>query len=255
MKKRTMVLGGLIAAVAITGYSVSGTYAKYISESTVDGTARVAKWFTNDEKQITLFGTDYKADGTVKTATDTDAAVISSSDGNNVVGPGAHGEYMFQLTGIPEVNYRLSVNIGTPTNPFKVKVTDTTDQGNLNGKPEFNTTSNEYSPIMFSLSKCTDATTCGTSLLTDGTIGDLADKLKEIYVGTGNTQKDYKAKEALGDLGAMYKISWRWDFHETDTLASKYDTKLAQLSETLSGAEIALNISIKAEQINTAVTP
>ena len=35
MKKRNIILGSLIAAVAITSYSVSGTYAKYTDRKSV----------------------------------------------------------------------------------------------------------------------------------------------------------------------------------------------------------------------------
>ena len=44
MKKRTMAVGGLLMAVAMTSYSVAGTYAKYTSKIDLTDDARVAKW-------------------------------------------------------------------------------------------------------------------------------------------------------------------------------------------------------------------
>lgn len=56
MKKKTMVLGGLIAAVAITGYSVSSTYARYVSQVGGGDSAQVAKWDVTSTDSMTLFG-------------------------------------------------------------------------------------------------------------------------------------------------------------------------------------------------------
>ena len=44
MKKRTMAVGGLLLAVAMTSYSVAGTYAKYTSKIDLADEARIAKW-------------------------------------------------------------------------------------------------------------------------------------------------------------------------------------------------------------------
>ena len=56
MKKKIAVLGTLLMAVVITGYSVSGTYAKYVSEIDIEDEARVAKWKIgmNEESMETL---------------------------------------------------------------------------------------------------------------------------------------------------------------------------------------------------------
>lgn len=56
MKKKTMVLGGLIAAVAITGYSVAGTYARYVTKVGGGEIATVAKWDVTTNGTMTLFG-------------------------------------------------------------------------------------------------------------------------------------------------------------------------------------------------------
>ena len=44
MKKKMIALFALFAAVAVTASSVSGTYAKYVTEATGSDEARVAKW-------------------------------------------------------------------------------------------------------------------------------------------------------------------------------------------------------------------
>lgn len=103
MKKRTMVLGGLIAAVAITGYSVAGTYAKYISESTTTDSARIAQWHLNSLNDIDLFAASYS---------DTDANA-TSLEGDKIIAPGTSGEYTFTLSGTFETEYTLALEVLT----------------------------------------------------------------------------------------------------------------------------------------------
>lgn len=53
MKKKMTVLGVLLMVVAITSYSVGGTYAKYISAFDAADEARVAKWTVDFEEDST----------------------------------------------------------------------------------------------------------------------------------------------------------------------------------------------------------
>lgn len=130
MKKRNMILGGLLVAVAITSYAVSGTYAKYTSKVDVTDTARVAKWGMG-EHTVDLFTNSYKntaganvvasntcktnasgdpvdADGNVVTGTPEE--ILAGCVKEDVVAPGTAGFYAFDLSKFaPETNYIIDV--------------------------------------------------------------------------------------------------------------------------------------------------
>ena len=92
---KMFAIAALLVAVAVTSYSVSGTYAKYTTNTTTSDSARVAKWGIGMVNQVDLFKSDY-----------TD---VKSDD--KVVAPGTQGEYTFTLTGAPETNYTLDVDV------------------------------------------------------------------------------------------------------------------------------------------------
>ena len=54
MNKKLLGVGALALAVALTSASVSGTYAKYISESKASDSARIAKWNIDFSKNTTF---------------------------------------------------------------------------------------------------------------------------------------------------------------------------------------------------------
>lgn len=275
MKKRTMVLGGLIAAVAITGYSVSGTYAKYISEVGVTDQARVAQWFLNEENDAALFGEMYGADGKIVEAAS--SAIVKSSINNtisNVIAPGTKGEYAFKLSGTSEVNYELS-SVISANNTVKYPVTNTDDISGLSSKNLLDAT-NCYSPLRFKLYEGENSAS-GT-LVTLAEVNGRTDTLEavvkylgdEVY-GASGTVKKYEAGAAA--LKA-YTITWEWAYtnipeekHNTMNgqllngpaieeakLISKYDTKLAQAAVTdSSNYTVSLSAKITAQQIDDEV--
>lgn len=103
--KKMTILAVLLIAVAVTAYSVSGTYAKYTTTKESTDSARVAKWGIGVENEIDLFAASYTG--------------VQSADGANVVAPGTKGEYTFALTGAPETNYTLVVEAtGTESAPI-----------------------------------------------------------------------------------------------------------------------------------------
>lgn len=130
MKKRNMILGGLLVAVAITSYAVSGTYAKYTSKVDVTDTARVAKWGMG-EHTVDLFTNSYKntaganvvasnkcklvngnpVDAAGNAITDkTGAELLAACVKEDVVAPGTAGFYAFDLSKFaPETNYIIDV--------------------------------------------------------------------------------------------------------------------------------------------------
>lgn len=104
MKKKIAMLAVLVMAVIASAYSVSGTYAKYITTKTVSDSARVAKWQIGELTTMDLFKESYLSD-----------AVKSSVNGEDIVAPGTSGSYTFQVTGSVETNYRLNLEVTTAT--------------------------------------------------------------------------------------------------------------------------------------------
>lgn len=95
---KMLAIAALLVAVAVTSYSVSGTYAKYTTSKTYTDSARVAKWGIGMTNEVDLFYSNYTD---VKSANGTDA----------VVAPGTQGNYTFALTGTPETDYTLDVTV------------------------------------------------------------------------------------------------------------------------------------------------
>lgn len=123
MKKKTMAFGGLLMAVAMTGYSVSGTYAKYISQVDLVDEARVAKWELNATDKnnnkigetIDLFASSYTNDGKTYVSS---LNCSTTGEGENaktvcdkVVAPGTKGDYTAKLTGKMETRFQLGFDL------------------------------------------------------------------------------------------------------------------------------------------------
>ena len=56
---KMLAIAALLVAVAVTSYSVSGTYAKYTTSKTYADSARVAKWGIGMTNEVDLFYSDY----------------------------------------------------------------------------------------------------------------------------------------------------------------------------------------------------
>lgn len=106
MKKKMTILGGLLLAVVVTGYSVSGTYAKYIDTNSISDSATVVAFTASEDVTMNLFGGDE-------------------------IQPGSHGSYTltFGVAGETGFNYSLAVDetVGTGS----VNTVTTTDYNPL----------------------------------------------------------------------------------------------------------------------------
>ena len=225
MKKKMIALVVLVFAVAITSYSVSGTYAKYTTTGQITNKARVAKWGINlstfNQTKIDLFKDSYNKNA------------IKSSGGTEdlVIAPGASGYYHFDLsvTGTPEVAYDLVV---------AATVTDNTTNG-----------------LKFLLKQEGSATTEGfdysSQCTQDKTAFETA--LKNLS-GDASGTKHYNANEAPFGGNNGYTIYWTWPFdnvNDTNDTTDGNNTDLTNAGST--GAEIIL--SITATQAKTAPSP
>ena len=103
MKRKLTIIFCLVMITLISLFSVSGTYAKYISSIDASDEARVAKWGMNITRDVDLFSDSYLNDDGVE--------VVKSKNGDNVVAPGTSGEYTFTITGVPETNYTLNLEV------------------------------------------------------------------------------------------------------------------------------------------------
>lgn len=207
MKKKTMAFGGLLMAVAVTAYSVCGTYAKYVSSMDFADEARVAKWDfklvgeeTTGNYDINLFQDSYVIEGTENTK------VVSSEPGVKVVAPGTFGKYDFNIQGTAETNYTVDISDVVVENTIK---TDT------------------YNPIKFSMD--------GNTWMTDE---ELAEALTNSVA-----DKVYPANYVL-DL--PYSIQWKWDFEtEVDGMTREeidaLDTELARKQGTV---KVSLKLTV-----------
>lgn len=131
MKKNKMmrVASFLLVAVLLSTSIISGTFAKYVTADEVKDNARVAKFGVVVAGTGYLFGTDYNkaennhpldtwstgddADGGKKDPSDAATLTVETSNGDKLVAPGTKNEegVTFSVTGTPEVDVRVSVNV------------------------------------------------------------------------------------------------------------------------------------------------
>ena len=126
MKKKIAMLAVLVMAVIASAYSVSGTYAKYTTTSTGTDSAIVAKWGINATTNVDVFKASY-SEG------EPSYVDVVSGDSTDVVAPGTKGSFNYQLSGTPEVNYTINVDLtGSEDNTGRIVWSlDGSEVGNL----------------------------------------------------------------------------------------------------------------------------
>lgn len=147
MRKNRMMraASALLVAVLLTTSTISGTFAKYVTQDSAEDTARVAKWGVELQVIGNLFGEDYvdaiAPDGTAAV----ELAVMSDTDDVDVVAPGTKNDegFTFSINGKPEVSGRVRVetlqiqNIFLAPNDYGVMVKVKEDLINGNNIAEF----------------------------------------------------------------------------------------------------------------------
>ncbi len=193
MNKKVMVLGGLVMAVVLTGYSVVGTYAKYTEKASVSDQATVAKW-------------DVSFNTSVKSLFDT---TKNNATVSNRVAPGGSDSAVWTLTGnngASEVKVVYTVSM-TAKNTVSLEITEEQYNTLVNaGLDEVVYTDADkyyYSPIVFTvnnekynaLSAVETKVVSGSSLSIDW---KWAYEAKDITVKEGTTATDdQKAAAAI----------------------------------------------------------
>lgn len=118
-KNKMMRLASVLLVITmLTTCTISGTFAKYVTQDSADDTARVAKWGIEVLASGNLFGTDYAENDGSATADTIVAATstsVSSSDTKDIVAPGTKNTegFTLKLTGEPEVAYELTAKTGS----------------------------------------------------------------------------------------------------------------------------------------------
>ena len=119
MKKKLSILAVLLLAVAISAYSVGGTYAKYTTTANVTGSAPVAKWAFEVTANGEAVGTENFDLSTTIYDTNGDAAETDVAEG--YIAPGTYGSFDVELDGTgTQVSYTYGVTFtlgdAVPTN-------------------------------------------------------------------------------------------------------------------------------------------
>lgn len=234
MKKNRMMrlASTLLVAVLITTSTISGTYAKYVTEDSAGDAARVAKFGVVVSADGTLFSETYvdKAHGNVPGASDLTVESIGGV-GDKVVAPGTKNDtgMTFKVTGTPEVKVKVTVkitdNADAPIKDVFLKAGDYPDMTTGDVVP-FNFTGDDYYPIVYTLKNGT-----GDILATGNlaTIADYLDDLTDVY--PANTNLDTVLG---GNADGTYKLTWEWAFGTEEegviNLVDKKDTVLGDLA-------------------------
>ena len=214
MKKRTMAVGGLLMAVAMTSYSVAGTYAKYTSSIDLTDEARVAKWELTAKKNcrfdtttgegdryicdiaedLDLFANSYSLDS----ASDGKKVYVQSFDGDNVVAPGTSGIFEAKFGGAMEVRHDFQVNFDTDN---EIAVYYKFEDGKLFASKTAVEGYKKYSPIIYTI-----------HIYGNGVDNTITGNLDQIKSGLADWNKDTVNNNiAPGRLGMTVDISWKWD--------------------------------------------
>ena len=220
MKKNKMmrIASVLLVAVILTTCAISGTFAKYVTETPASDSARVAKFGVTVTGTANTFKETYAKDDTSVTLIGN--SVVSTED---VVAPGTSGSMAaFTLTGTPEVAVRVEF------------------AGTLElGDKWVDSASAYYCPIEVTVG---DTTFKGT----DYTSVDLFATAVNDKIATFS--KDYEANTDLTTIGAdAPEISWAWAFEGNDDAK---DTYLGDQAAADNAATISLEVTATVTQID-----
>ncbi len=117
MRKNKMMraASALLVAVLLTTSTISGTFAKYVTETKASDAARVAKWGVELQVVGNLYGDSYGTENKIVHNDDKTVAVQSNNtthaeDGDDIVAPGTKNDtgFTFSLKGTPEVDGKIT---------------------------------------------------------------------------------------------------------------------------------------------------
>ena len=249
MKKNKMMrlASGLLVAVLITTSTISGTFAKYVTEDMAQDDARVAKFGVVVTADGYLFDDTYKkATANIPGDDGDDAAALSVvsnttildpsyTKGANVVAPGTKNEdgIKFAIKGKPEVD--VEVDIAASGLDIYLKKGTYPDMTTGDLASFTNDIDPYYYPVVFTLTQ-TKYDVNGVPLpatTTTGTLADIATALDQTV--------NYDANTDLATIYGDYELTWEWAFEDPSNLVEvdQNDTLLGGLAaDKLDGTTI-----------------
>lgn len=263
MKKNTMmrVASALLVAVLLSTCAISGTFAKYVTESSGIDSARVAKWGVTAHVKGSLFEDSYQDAPTTFTQNETGRDItVQAAQSTDLVAPGTKNEegMTFVLTGTPEVDVNVAIAVtnadetgapvdvvlpaGTYTDYTKVTGTD------ASGNPTYGTftLAKDYHPLVFTL-------TSGEYKVT-GTLSDIEKALEDLSKIYDTNTDLSKIATANGKTGnGTYTLTWDWAFENEGK--NPADTYLGNVAAELivdasAVTNVSFGIKITATQID-----
>ena len=245
-KNRMMRLASiLMIAVLMTTCTISGTFAKYVTEGSASDDARVAKWGVEITTDGVLFGEQYKNEIVAADDTNLTVQVYNYSDAtvDNVVAPGTENStgLTFTLTGKPEVDVNVAVAVEA-TDIVLAAANDTyLDYTTAAVDDKFDLAS-DYHPVVFTLKNG-----LGVELVS-GTIAQIEDYLEDLS-GDYDSNTDLATIAGLGNDGT-YILTWEWAFDVNPAVVDVYDKADTFLGNQAPLQEVEFGITITVTQID-----
>ncbi len=220
MKKKMFLLIALLVAVTLTSYSVSGTYAKYVSKITDTDEARVAKWgFTGDESiTVDLFKDSYSH--------------VKNGGGTKIIAPGTSGSYAFKLDSttfpqdLAEVDYEIDVE-ATITDKIGRLVYWLDDDATYD----------------LATNKITKTGTTYTSSDLDSLKTAISNKMKvQVLTTDENVKNTIEAKTTT--------LHWAWVYDDESNSGSKDEDDMEKAkTENYNNSTVSMTVNVTAKQI------
>lgn len=237
MKKKMMILAVLFLAVVVTGFSVSGTYAKYISAVDVTDEARVAKWQLQYKDKygvtdVTEATTTQEIDLFKESYTFNGKTYAESLSNGNIVAPGLKGEYTFELGGVFETRFTLDLALVEDESYNTVKL------------------SNGYDPLRFQVE-----TYYGASKWV--TYDELKYELEDAFKNAGKLREIEPGEYGDKTYRESVTIRWAWAYDEIDAKVinslkdcdDEFDTLLGNKAANGDALDVKLTIKATATQV------
>ncbi len=235
----------LMVAVLLTTSTISGTFAKYVTEASGKDEARVAQWGVEVSSIASeLFAKSYARDSATEIANTVEAT-------EKLVAPGTthkDGGVKFVLRGTPEVAAKVEIKITNSAKtgePIEVKLPAGTYKDytkaigvNADGTAIYDETlilGSDYYPVKFYLED-------NGATVVEGTLAEIKtyilDKLEIDAVPGDGKPGEYapgtNLAEILGGTTGVYTLTWEWIFESGNDEA---DTFLGNaISGAISGA-------------------
>ena len=235
-KNRMMRLASiLMIAVLMTTCTISGTFAKYVTEASAGDSARVAKWGVGITATGTTFSEAYDTDDSAATVVSSNWDVGVDASEDKVVAPGTSGTFAtVAISGTPEVKVDLTADVD-------IELSNWTVDGDV------------YFPLVVEIGGVAvtiDTTSLDTVETSIETAIIKALTVDTVVPATSNTGIAATHRyNANADLVHNVAITWEWPFSVSDA-NDVLDTALGDQAAAGNAAGISASIAITATQVD-----